>query len=123
MPSSEAIAHTVNRYLELLTTGTADDIVNLYAADATIEDPIGSDILRGGDAIHKFYAAFQDAPKQTELVELRVGGSQAAFLWRLTLDAGEAKTQIAPISVMEFDEDAKVTAMRAFWSPTDVKVL
>lgn len=123
MPSAEAITDTVNRYLALVATGTADDIVTLYAADATIEDPIGADIRRGHDAIWAFYAGFQDAKKDTELAELRVSGSEAAFLWYLTLDAGDTRTRISPISTMSFDEDAKITAMRAFWSPTDVQVL
>ncbi|AAS04795.1 nuclear transport factor 2 family protein [Mycobacterium avium] len=123
MPSAEAITDTVNRYLALVATGTADDIVTLYAADATIEDPIGADIRRGHDAIRAFYAGFQDAKKDTELAELRVSGSEAAFLWYLTLDAGDTRTRISPISTMSFDEDAKITAMRAFWSPTDVQVL
>ena len=123
MPSKEAVAQTVNRYLELLATGKADDVVTLYAADATIEDPIGSDIRRGRDAIHEFYANFQDAKKDTELAELRVGGSEAAFLWHLTLDAGDSRTRISPISVMTFDDDAKITSMRAFWSPSEVRVV
>jgi len=123
MPSQEAISQTVNRYLELVATGTADDIVTLYAADATVEDPIGSDVLRGHDAIRAFYAAFQDAKKDTKLAELRVGGNEAAFLWRLTLDAGGSRTEISPISLMRFDEDARITSMRAFWSPSDVQVL
>jgi steroid Delta-isomerase len=123
MPSKEAITQTVNRYLELLAKGTADDVQALYAADATIEDPVGSDLRRGHDAIREFYAAFQDAPKETELAELRVGDSEAAFLWHLTLNAGDNRTRISPISQMTFDEDAKITSMRAFWSPSDVRVL
>ena len=123
MPSQEAIAQTVNRYLELVATGTADEIVPLYAADATIEDPIGSDLRRGHDSIREFYAGFQDAKKETELAELRISGSEAAFLWHLTLDAGDSRTRISPISTMAFAEDAKITSMRAFWSPSDVQVL
>lgn len=123
MPSPEAITETVNRYLALVATGTADDIVTLYAADATIEDPIGAEIRRGHDAIHGFYAGFQDAKKDTELAELRVSGTEAAFLWHLTLDAGDSRTRISPISTMSFDADAKITSMRAFWSPADVRVL
>lgn len=123
MPSPEAITETVNRYLAFVATGTADDIVPLYAVDATIEDPIGADIRRGHDAIRGFYAGFQDAKKDTELAELRVSGSEAAFLWHLTLDAGDNRTRISPISTMSFDADAKITSMRAFWSPADVKVL
>jgi steroid Delta-isomerase len=123
MPSKEAIAQTVSSYLEFVATGTADQVVTLYAADATVEDPIGSDILQGHEAIRQFYANFQDAKKETELAELRVGSGEAAFLWHLTLDAGDSRTRITPISVMTFDEDAKITSMRAFWSPSDVRVL
>jgi steroid Delta-isomerase len=123
MPSQEAIAQTVNRYLELVANGTADDVVGLYATDAIIEDPIGTDLRRGHDAIREFYAGFQDAKKETELAELRIGGSEAAFLWHLTLDAGDTRTRISPISTMAFDEDAKITSMRAFWSPSDVRVV
>jgi len=123
MPSPEATTETVNRYLALVATGTADDIVTLYAADATIEDPIGADIRRGHDAIRGFYAGFQDAKKDTELAELRVSGSEAAFFWHLTLHAGDSRTRISPISTMSFDADAKITSMRAFWSPADVQIL
>ncbi|MEB4212307.1 nuclear transport factor 2 family protein [Mycobacterium sp. 94-17] len=123
MPTPEAVTETVNRYLALVAAGTADDIVSLYAADATIEDPIGSDIRRGHDSIRAFYAAFQDANKDTELAELRVSGSEAAFFWHLTLEAGDSRTRISPISAMSFDEHAKITSMRAFWSPADVQVL
>ena len=123
MPSQEAVAQTINHYLEFVAKGDTDDIVALYAADATIEDPVGSELKRGHDAIREFYAAFQDVPKETELAELRVGGSEATFLWHLTLDTGDSSTRITPISLMTFDEDAKITSMRAFWSPSDVQVV
>jgi steroid delta-isomerase len=123
MPSPEAITQTVTSYLELVAKGATDDILALYSPDATVEDPIGSDVRRGHDAIREFYAGFQDLKKDTELAEIRVGGSEAAFLWHLTLDAGDNRTRITPISVMAFDEDAKITSMRAFWSPSDVKVV
>src|ERR1700746_2198429 len=102
MPSREAIAQTVNRYLELVAKGTADDVLTLYAADATVEDPIGSDLRRDHDAIREFYAGFQDAKKETELAELRVAGSEAAFLWHLTLDAGDSRPRISPTSTRCF---------------------
>jgi steroid Delta-isomerase len=123
MPSREAIAETVNRYLALVANGKADDVLTLYTADATIEDPTGSDLRRGHDAIREFYAGFQDAKKETELAELRISGSEAAFLWHLTLDAGDSRTRISPISTMAFDDDARITSMRAFWSPSDVKTV
>ena len=123
MPSADDYAKTVERYLELVANGSADDVTALYAEDATIEDPIGSELRRGRAAIREFYAAFESAEKQTELVSLRVGGTEAAFLWSLTIKAGEGGTLIEPISVMTFDDDAKITSMRAFWSPADARPL
>jgi steroid Delta-isomerase len=123
MPSQEAITQTVNSYLTHVANGATDEIVNLYTADATIEDPAGSEVRRGQDAVREFYTAFQDAKKETDLAEIRVGSNEAAFFWHLTLDAGDSRTRISPISLMTFDDDAKITSMRAFWSPSDVRVL
>ncbi len=122
MATADDYATTVNRYLELVAgKGTAAEITALYTADATIEDPIGSPLRRGRDAVHEFYTAFDDADKETELVSLRVGGNEAAFLWRLTITAAGSGTVIEPISVMAFDDAARITSMRAFWSPADAK--
>jgi steroid delta-isomerase len=124
MPTADDYAATVNRYLELVARkGTAAEITALYSDDATIEDPIGSDLRRGRNALYEFYAAFDNADKETELESLRIGGNEAAFLWRLTMKAADGGTVIEPISVMAFDDDAKITSMRAFWSPADVRPL
>jgi steroid Delta-isomerase len=123
MPTADDYAATVNRYLELLATGGADEITALYTDDATIEDPVGSDVRRGRGAVHEFYAAIENLSKETELVTLRAAGNEIAFWWRMTVNAGGSRTRLEPISVMTFDADAKITSMRAFWSPADVAVL
>ena len=123
MPTADDYAATVNRYLELLATGGADEITALYTDDATIEDPVGSDVRRGREAVHEFYAAIENVSKETELVTLRAAGNEIAFWWRMTVNAGGSRTGLEPISVMTFDADAKITSMRAFWSPADVAVL
>ena len=123
MPTADDYAATVNRYLELLATGGADEITALYTDDATIEDPVGSDVRRGRGAVHEFYAAIENLSKETELVTLRAAGNEIAFWWRMTVNAGGSRTRLEPISVMTFDGDAKITSMRAFWSPADVAVL
>ena len=47
------------RYLALVATGTADEIADLYASDAVLEDPVGSPPLQGRDAIRAFYATVE----------------------------------------------------------------
>jgi steroid Delta-isomerase len=126
MPSAEHIAETVNRYISLIAKGSADDLVDLYADDATVEDPVGGEVHIGRQAIHGFYsglASADNAERECELVTLRVAGQEAAFQFRLTVGAGEHRILIEPIDVMAFGEDGKVTAMKAYWSANDVTQL
>jgi steroid Delta-isomerase len=123
MPSAEHITETVNRYIGLVAKGTADDIVELYADDATVEDPVGAEIHIGRQAIHGFYSTFQNMERENELTLLRVAGNEAAFGFRLTVKAGGGGMVIEPIVVMEFDDDGKVAKMKAYWSPDNVTQL
>ena len=126
MPNADrvqAITDTVNRYLELIAKGSADELVELYADDANVEDPVGGEVHIGRQAIHRFYSAVNDVRRECELVSLRVAGNEAAFQFRLTVTAGEHRMVIEPIDVMVFDDRGKVTAMKAYWSAADVTQL
>jgi steroid Delta-isomerase len=119
----QAITDTVNRYIELVAKGSADDLVELYADDATVEDPVGGEVHIGRQAIRGFYSAVDDVQRECELVSLRVAGNEAAFQFRITVTAGEHRMVIEPIDVMVFDDRGKVTAMKAYWSAADVMQL
>ncbi|GBE64561.1 hypothetical protein MFM001_10230 [Mycobacterium sp. MFM001] len=123
MPSAEHIADTVNRYISLVAKGSADDIAELYAEDATVEDPVGGEVHIGRQAIRGFYSAVENAERECELVTLRVAGNEAAFQFRLTVKAGDGGMVIEPIDVMAFDDEGKVAAMKAYWSADNVTSL
>ena len=123
MSSAEHIAETVNRYISLVSDGTADDLVELYADDATVEDPVGGEVHIGRQAIHGFYSAMEGVERHCELVTLRVAGNEAAFHFKLTVTAGDSRMLIEPIDVMVFDDRGKITAMKAYWSAADVTQL
>jgi steroid Delta-isomerase len=123
MPSPEQIADTVNRYISLVAKGGADDISELFADDATVEDPVGGEVHIGRQAIRGFFSATDGLERECELVTLRVAGNEAAFHFRLTVIAGEHRMLIEPIDVMAFDDDGKVTAMKAYWSADNVTQL
>lgn len=120
MPSAQDIADTVNRYISLVAKGSADDIAELYADDATVEDPVGGEVHIGRQAIRGFYAAIENAERECELVTLRVAGNEAAFQFRLTVKIGDGGMVIEPIDVMAFDDEGKVAAMKAYWSADNV---
>ncbi len=123
MPSTDAIADAVARYLKAVADGTAEDIAACYAEDATLEDPVGSEPRRGRAAIREFYAAIEGAQRHTELLALRVAGASAAFHFLVRTELGDQTVEIEPIDVMTFDEDARITSMRAFWNSGDVRMV
>ncbi len=120
-PPADHIESMVHRYLDLVASGTADQIADLYADDATVEDPVGGEVHIGRHAIHGFYQNIESIPRETELLALRVCGHEAAFMFTITVGAGEgSRMRIEPIDVMVFNNEGKVASMKAYWSPANV---
>ena len=117
MPS---VADTVNRYVELLANGSADELAALYTANATVEDPVGSGVRHGRDEIRELYSRVEKQYRTVELLSMHVKGNEAAFLARLTVISGDVRTRIDGIDVMTFDDQARITSMRAFWSVPEI---
>ncbi|MGZ6778504.1 MAG: nuclear transport factor 2 family protein [Mycobacterium sp.] len=121
MSTPEDNAKTVQRYLELTAAGNVDGVVDLYADDATVEDPVGSEVHIGRQAIRGFYSQIPDTEKSAEVVTLRTLGHEAAFLWTLTVDLGDGRIGIEIISTMTFNGDGKIASMKAYWGPENIK--
>ena len=120
--NAEAISEVIHRYVDLVATGTADEVVGLYAEGATVEDPVGSEVLTTREAIREFYSRLEGLEQEGRLLTARIADGQAAFLFELATKSGEQTYTLAPIDVMTFDDDAKITSMRAFWADSDLVV-
>ncbi|RVW02330.1 nuclear transport factor 2 family protein [Rhodococcus spongiicola] len=121
MPASpESIRNTVEAYIKSVATGTADDILALYADGATVEDPVGTPVRTTRESIREFYQVIEPLEQEAELVTLRIAANTAAFHFRLITKMGDQTLEIAPIDVMEFDDDGKIVSMRAVWSQEDM---
>ena len=111
----------VQRYLDTVVSGSAEDVAALYAEDATLEDPVGGgEVHIGRKAIAGFYNNVSGAEITTELLSFRAGGSEAAFVFAITVGGA---MRIEPFEVMAFNADGQITSMRAFWGPQDVTQL
>jgi steroid delta-isomerase len=120
--SEERIREVVERYVALVATGSADEIADLYAEGATIEDPVGSDVLTTREQIHGFYATLEVLDQETRLIETRVSGGQAAILFEVRTTSDGVTYSLSPIDVMTFDDSGLITSMRAFWGSADLGV-
>lgn len=111
------IRQLYDRYPDLLTKGDVDAIVELYAEDATVEDPIGSDLYVGKEAIRGFYAQSAGSVTMKRTGPVRVAGLEAACPLVVWMGPeGPDRRALDIISTMVFDESGKITQMRAYWS-------
>lgn len=124
MPSAEQITETVKAYLAALEKNSTDAIADLYASDATVEDPVGGEVHIGRQAIHGFYSGLAGSECTADLLTVRALGHEAAFYWTLTVKPGDGSgLNISIISTMTFDAEAKITSMKAYWRPEDITPL
>jgi steroid delta-isomerase len=116
MATADQIRQVFERYPELVTKGDYEGIVELYHEEATIEDPIGSDLRRGRDAIREFYKRSAGTVLMKLTGPVRVAGHEAAAPLRVLIGPEAQRQALDVIDVMTFDDDARITSMRAFWS-------
>lgn len=121
---SSKIDSTVGAYIDLLTNGTAEQIADLYAAHATVEDPIGADIRDTREQLVEFYGVITGMDEHVATLNWKkVAGDTAVFEFTLVTGTAGMRFEITPIDIMVFDADGKISSMRAVWEPSDLKQL
>lgn len=120
MSTPQDNANTVYRYLEFVAKGQPDEIAALYADDATVEDPVGSEVHIGRQAIRGFYGNLENVQSRTEVKTLRALGHEVAFYWTLSIGGDEGGMTMDIISVMTFNDDGRIKSMKAYWTPANI---
>lgn len=124
MPDADAIRTTIHEYVAHFPE--RDRWLELWAPDATMEDPVGSPIRHGRDAVAAFYdesTALADTTELTLSGEPIVVGAEAAFAFDIRVTIGEAVLGLSVIDVMTFDDEARITSQRAFVDMAAMKPL
>ena len=123
MPADAAtIRATVDRYLNAFGGPKADFLAN-FAPDAWIEDPVGSPRLEGHEAIGGFYDQTTTMSESISLRStgpVRVAAGEAAFSFQARPVLGGTTFSIDIIDVMTFDDEGRITTMRAFWDAAEM---
>jgi steroid delta-isomerase len=121
VPSVAEMRATVEKYLALVATGTAEEITALYAEGATLEDPVGADPLVGLDAVLAFYKVIEPIERSTELMFFKAAGDTAVFQFTIVTTFGDTSIEIQPADIMRFDEAGKIVSMRAVWAQDEMR--
>ena len=109
-------------YLRYLNEKNLEGILSLYANNATLEDPVGSDIVAGMGDLRKFYSeAVEMDLSLTRTGDVRVAGVEIAFPFQLRMSENGVPMVTDIIDVFRFDAEGKIVSMRAFWGPYNYK--
>ena len=108
-------------YVRCLTESDLEGLLDLFADDAAIEDPVGTDWRQGKEVLREFYAEACQGVAKAELTgNPRVAGSEVAFPFNVTAGAPGQQVVINIIDIFKFNEDGKIATMRAFWGPNNM---
>jgi steroid delta-isomerase len=98
MPSPAEIRAIVASYVEMMCDTRVDDIMELFDHQATAEDPVVE--LSGPSC---------------------VAGNQCAFPVLAQLTMGDNISYLDATDIFVFNEEGKITSMRAFWNPEELR--
>ena len=123
MITPEYMQQIVDRYLAAINAGDMDAAMELYAEDASVEDPAGTEPKRG-DAILQFYtSAFAGGAKVELTGPVRLSAKAAAFPFRAEITrTGGPVVIVEVIDIFEFDSAGKVSRMTAYFGPANMTV-
>ena len=117
MEISDKIA-MVHKYVEAFDKADIDIIREIFSDDARVEDPVGTDIHDGLEAVCAFYeGALASGAKLVLTGEARCAGNAVAFPFQVQMPGVE----IDIIDVFEFNHEGKVNSMKAYWGPENMK--
>jgi steroid Delta-isomerase len=116
MQAADKIA-VVEKYIQAFARNDMRLIEEIYADDATVEDPVGSEVRRGRAAVVEFYQQGFSSGATLELTgPTRCAGNAVAFPFCVSV--GSMKIHV--IDVFEFNSAGKVVGMKAYWGPENV---
>lgn len=135
MATPEQMAAAVQAYFDFFNVQNAQGIADLYSEDATVTDPVGTPPKKGKAAILEFYTlAVKNGAQLKQAGTTRIAGNSAAFAFTVSVGAmnhvdadsvvdvelPKGGMTIDVIDTFAFDDDGKVTEMRAFWGPSNI---
>jgi len=121
MSTSQEIQNIVHSYVGMMCSDDIEGIMDLYAVDATAEDPVGGEVKQGIDALREFYSFAAPALHVELKGPVCVAGNSCAFLLLARLSMGDTTSYLDATDVFTFNDDGKITSMRAYWNPDDMR--
>lgn len=109
-------------YVDGLNRGDAEAVIALFAADAVIEDPVGTPPKRGREIRDWFYQAAAMKARLMLATPIRGShGNAAAMAFTVTTEWEGRRVAIRSLDVCTFDAEGRITRLEGYWGPDDVE--
>ncbi|NUS43195.1 MAG: SgcJ/EcaC family oxidoreductase [Mycobacteriaceae bacterium] len=119
MPTEAEMKAVLQKYLDAWNAGDAEAVIALFADDAVVHDPHGSEPKVGKDAFGEFFRNGAKGGLRLTL-DAPVRGSQGdSAAMAFTVIAGAMTIRV--IDVMRFAPDGKIVEMHGYWGQTDLE--
>ncbi|HEX5084770.1 MAG TPA: nuclear transport factor 2 family protein [Blastocatellia bacterium] len=116
--TSEQIEAVIEDVFTGLAAMDAQRVVNNFASDAVVEDPVGTPPIQGTQAITAYLETFPTLFSQIKLysLDVKVCGQEAAVKWRLRFKTHTGNVFfLEGIGFFKFDQQGKIQSEREFF--------
>ena len=116
--TSEQIEAIVEEVYNGFATFEVQQVVSRFAADATVEDPVGTPPMQGTQAITAHLESFPVLFEQVKLysLDVRVCGQQAAVKWRYRFKTKTGNTFfLEGFGFSTFNQEGKIQSLKEFF--------
>jgi steroid Delta-isomerase len=116
--TSEQIEAVIEDAFAGLVAFDAQRVVNHFASDAVIEDPVGTPPIQGTQAITAYLETFPTLFNQMKLysLDIKVGGQEAGVKWRIRFTTKTGNVFfLEGIGLFTFNQQGKIQAEKEFF--------
>ncbi|MFS0749367.1 steroid Delta-isomerase [Oceanobacillus sp. 1P07AA] len=123
MPTEQEMKASLQKYLDGFNEGNSEKVISLFAEDARVEDPVGSEPLKGKASITSFFQQSVPSVKKLELAAPIRGShsNAAAMAFNIYVEVEGKEAVIRCIDVMTFNDEGLIMDMKAYWGPEDIQ--
>lgn len=117
-PTSEQTEAVIEEVFAGLAAFDVQRVVNHFAPDAVVEDPVGTPPIQGKEAIAAYLGTFPVLFSEVKLysLDVKVRGQEAAVKWRLRFKTKAGNVFFLDgIGIFKFNEEGKITSEREFF--------
>jgi steroid delta-isomerase len=125
MPSPQVMKATLQAYVDRYNAGDVAGLVELFAPDARIEDPIGSPVQTRDQFARVLADGVAYGARLTRVAPIRgLHGNEAALVFEVEFTPpGGPRTRIRSIDACRFDTAGRIVELRAYWGPDDMETM